>query len=32
VDQKGQVAEAFTRLQWDVEEVLAHAARLAKRA
>ena len=32
LDQKGQVDEAFTRLQWDVEEVLAHAARLAKRA
>jgi protein SCO1/2 len=30
LDKQGPVAEAFIRLQWDVEEVLAQAASLAK--
>jgi protein SCO1/2 len=30
LNQRGQVAGAFTRLQWDVEEVLAQAVRLAQ--
>jgi protein SCO1 len=29
LDQRGQVAAAFTRLQWDIEQVLARAAPLA---
>lgn len=32
LDRRGRVAEAFTRLQWDVDEVLAQAATLARPA
>jgi cytochrome oxidase Cu insertion factor (SCO1/SenC/PrrC family) len=32
LDQRGRVAGAFTRLQWDSEEVLAQAASLVKPA
>ena len=32
LDQRGRVAGAFTRLQWDIEEVLAQVVRIAKPA